>query len=226
MNNRCLPKGLPFNSKNARKIIIIGAGAVGSRVAYMLAGMGVTGITVYDGDIVEKHDVCTNTYQSNDVGKLKTEALEVRILNDLKIKIQIVSEYFSGQVFSEAAMVIACVDTMSARQRIWNSVNVKTVLHSLYVDVRSSGNKAEVYTMMPCIESRYASSLPNAENASLSLCESSGDEFASGLAATFVSSVVLTFWQIGRVPYYKTDFVVTPAQVHACDCENRQVSKV
>lgn len=57
------------------KIVICGAGAIGSNLAVNLVRMGVLHLTVIDKDRVEVHNIGTQTYGLDDVGGRKSESL-------------------------------------------------------------------------------------------------------------------------------------------------------
>ena len=57
------------------RLHIIGCGAIGSTVAENLVRFGLTNITLYDFDTVERHNIANQMFKETDIGKLKTEAL-------------------------------------------------------------------------------------------------------------------------------------------------------
>lgn len=59
---------------------IVGCGAIGSYLALQLVKLGVTNFTLFDFDKVESHNISNQAYRHNQIGKLKTEALEELIL--------------------------------------------------------------------------------------------------------------------------------------------------
>jgi molybdopterin/thiamine biosynthesis adenylyltransferase len=61
------------------KIVVCGAGAVGSHVVEHLARLGARSVTVIDDDRVEDHNLPTQTYGENEVGLYKVEALRNRL---------------------------------------------------------------------------------------------------------------------------------------------------
>lgn len=70
-------------------ILIMGAGAGGSTLAYSLAQFGYTNIAISDADIVEKTDVDKSfVFDLNDIGKYKVDCIAEKISNSLGINIR------------------------------------------------------------------------------------------------------------------------------------------
>src|SRR3954471_6052347 len=61
------------------RVVICGAGALGSNLADNLARQGVARIAAIDHDRVEEHNVGTQLYGENEVGVWKVEALRNRL---------------------------------------------------------------------------------------------------------------------------------------------------
>lgn len=64
-----------------KKAVILGCGSVGSLVAMELARSGVGSFLLADPDIVEYHNICRHQCGIEDVGDLKINALERKLLN-------------------------------------------------------------------------------------------------------------------------------------------------
>lgn len=60
-------------------ICICGCGAIGSNLAINLARQGFNNFTLIDDDRVENHNIGTQTYIVDDIGKLKVHSLEKQI---------------------------------------------------------------------------------------------------------------------------------------------------
>lgn len=94
-------------------IHIIGCGAIGSTVAFLLAKLGITNLILYDEDVVESKNVANQMYRDIDVGKPKVEALKEILLDinpDLEGKIQTRGFYkdeeLDGYVFMAADSIV------------------------------------------------------------------------------------------------------------------------
>lgn len=71
-----------FDPKKLGKteVHIVGCGATGSFLADMLVRSGIDKITLWDFDVIESHNVVNQLYDNTEVGMLKTDALEARLL--------------------------------------------------------------------------------------------------------------------------------------------------
>ena len=66
---------------NAKKVCVVGVGAIGSIVCESLARSGVITLALWDDDTVEPGNICRSTYQVQDIGKSKVEALREHIVS-------------------------------------------------------------------------------------------------------------------------------------------------
>ena len=64
-----------------KKVCVVGVGAIGSIVCESLARSGVTTLALWDDDTVEPGNICRSTYQVQDIGKSKVEALREHIVS-------------------------------------------------------------------------------------------------------------------------------------------------
>lgn len=64
----------------SKKVMIIGLGSFGSQIAIELAKAGVGSFMLFDFDRVELHNLARHTCVLNDLGRLKTDAIEDAIL--------------------------------------------------------------------------------------------------------------------------------------------------
>lgn len=105
--------------KCQERIHIIGCGAVGSTVAENLVRFGLTNITLYDFDTVEKHNIANQMFRHIDIGKPKTQALAeylTEINPDIVHDLEIEEEGWTGQRMS--GYVFLCVDNIDLRREI------------------------------------------------------------------------------------------------------------
>lgn len=101
------------------RIHIIGCGAVGSTVAENLVRFGLTKLTLYDFDIVEKQNIANQMYRSIDIGKPKTEALKeilTEINPEVANEIRLEQEGWNGQRLS--GYVFLCADNVDTCREI------------------------------------------------------------------------------------------------------------
>lgn len=110
-------------------IHIIGCGAIGSTVAFLLAKLGLKNFILYDEDVVEAKNVANQMYRSVDIGKPKVEALKEMMIeinpeleNSIKTKGFYKNEQLNGYVFIAA-------DSIKVRRAVVesNKYNMKVV---------------------------------------------------------------------------------------------------
>jgi hypothetical protein len=70
------------NEYSNKKIVIVGAGTIGSWTALCLAKMGISNIHLYDNDTVEVHNIGTQLFGALDVGNSKVSSV-YHIVSDL-----------------------------------------------------------------------------------------------------------------------------------------------
>jgi hypothetical protein len=121
-------------------ITIIGAGNIGSLVGWGVAKMGMKSILVYDFDSVEEHNLSSQFYSVEDVGKLKTECLRKHLKEFTGTEIMIDGKFINQPVFG---VLILAVDSMEERKRIVESISKNPP--KLIIDGRMGGNTIEVY---------------------------------------------------------------------------------
>lgn len=115
-----LNKHYEFFQPNSVKenIHIIGCGAIGSTLAFMLAKLGLTNITLYDEDVVESKNVANQMYRATDIGKQKTEALKdllIEINPDIEGSIKLKGFYTNQRL---DGYVFLAVDSIDIRRKV------------------------------------------------------------------------------------------------------------
>jgi molybdopterin/thiamine biosynthesis adenylyltransferase len=104
-------------------IAIVGCGAVGSFTALSLCKMGIGQLTLIDHDKVSVENLPNQFYRDSDLGKKKVDACSDLIRQfDRQISMITLGWPFIKQKL-EADVVIAAVDSMEVRKRIWTAVN-------------------------------------------------------------------------------------------------------
>lgn len=189
-----------FDPRYARKVILIGAGSVGSYVALFLAKMGVADIEVWDADVVLSHNTPASLYSHNDIGRRKVESLTEHVERLTNVQIKAVPTMYSGEEL-RGVSVIACVDTMATRKMIWEKVKLCPTI-DLFCETRVNAWYLEVFAVAPCNPEdikRYEDALfSDKEVARRQLCGRHGIVQVSARAAQVVVSNFARFWQSGQ----------------------------
>ncbi|WP_021022846.1 HesA/MoeB/ThiF family protein [Salinivibrio costicola] len=108
----------------ATRILVIGAGGLGSAAAPYLASSGVGHITISDFDKVELSNLHRQTcFTENDIGRYKSEAMCDRLLtNNSHISCVPITSKQSSQLLTEAIiehdLVLDCTDNKPTRELI------------------------------------------------------------------------------------------------------------
>jgi hypothetical protein len=124
-----------------RKILIIGAGGIGSFLIPVLDRVDLYDITVADPDTVEEKNLTYQNFEFDDVGEHKVSAMEHRYCNLKTIKYPILSE----KQMQGYDLVICCVDNIGLRRTMYNCKDLK------WLDLRAQGRNAAMvaYTADP-----------------------------------------------------------------------------
>ena len=174
-------------------ITIIGAGATGGWIAYMLAKLGIKDITIYDYDVIEPHNVPNQIYGKGNVGNLKVAILKDIIYKQTGINVNIVAEKYISQRL--AGIVILQVDSMSERKRIYDGSIKMQPQVNLMIDSRMGLDMGRIYNINPVNldqVKRYSKSLYSDDESEVSACGASMTVITSALniASTVVRQVI------------------------------------
>jgi len=115
-----------------RKVLVIGAGGIGSFLIPLLDKVELYDITVADPDIVEKKNLPYQNFNSVNIGENKALVMEYNYKTTKKaIKFPILTE----KQMKGYDLVICCVDNLSVRRTLYNTT-VK------WLDLRAQGRNA------------------------------------------------------------------------------------
>ena len=141
-------------SKFKKPITIIGAGAIGSYVTWLLAKMGCNNITIYDFDKVENHNLPNQIYGPDDVGTKKVDALARAVEAATGIKLKTIAKRFTNQPLK--GIVFVLTDTMESRKMIWESSIRYKLDVDLLIEGRMGAESGRVYTVKSAIPKHIA----------------------------------------------------------------------
>jgi hypothetical protein len=114
------PEALPQLA--ATRLVLCGAGALGSHLADNLARQGLGLSRVIDRDRVEEHNVSTQLYGESEVGVWKVEALRARLFRAVGVEVDAVSkeltERGAGSLLKGASLVIDTFDNSASRRLV------------------------------------------------------------------------------------------------------------
>jgi len=114
-----------------RKVLIIGAGGIGSFLIPLLKKTGLYSITVADPDIVENKNLPYQNYEKVDVDKNKAQVMYERYELESMVPHKILT---LGQM-KGYNLIISCVDNLSLRRTLYRS-------NLTWLDLRAQGRNA------------------------------------------------------------------------------------
>ena len=101
------------------RILIVGAGGIGSHTALALARMGYHNLTIYDDDVVDTHNLSSQGFDYRDIGKPKVQAVRSKILAAVRAVVTVHNKkVMSNTNLTGYDIVILAVDNMQARREI------------------------------------------------------------------------------------------------------------
>jgi molybdopterin/thiamine biosynthesis adenylyltransferase len=114
------PEALPRLA--ATRLVLCGAGALGSHLADNLARQGLGLWRVIDRDRVEEHNIGTQLYGESEVGAWKVEALRARLFRAASVEVDAVAreltERNAGTLLKGAGLVLETFDNAASRRQV------------------------------------------------------------------------------------------------------------
>lgn len=106
------------------KIRIIGVGAIGKQVATQLASIGFRNLVLQDMDVVDESNCGTQGFCPGDIGFKKVDIVRNLCLSlNPKAVIEAIDTEFNNNSTANDSVVFMCVDSMSAREMIYEAIN-------------------------------------------------------------------------------------------------------
>ena len=169
-----------------RPIHIIGAGATGSWVAFTLAKMGLSNITVYDFDEVGMHNLPNQMFGLNDIDKNKALSIRniIRRFTGFNIKAR-TQKVEGGQPLQ--GIVFMLTDTMKSRKDIYNMSIKNNPNIDLLIETRMDLRGGRIYAIDPknrYMCKQYEGTFYSDDEAEVSACGISQTVLPTALAIT------------------------------------------
>lgn len=195
-----------------RHIVIVGAGATGSRCFEQLVSTGLTNITLVDFDRVEDHNLANQLFTRDDIGALKVDACKEWAIRKVGEQSANKISYVAKKVkpsngcdilgFSPA-VVVSSVDSFKARKMLLE-VSQSVMADSLF-DTRMATNNFHFYSVDmedPQQVSSYLSTIGDDDDPryEVSAC---GSTLTVGATATICGSFLA--WQV--MGYLRDNFL-------------------
>lgn len=120
-----------------RKIMIIGAGGIGSYLVSFLDRIGLYDITVFDDDSVETKNLTYQNYEEDDVGLEKVRGLKkYGSVNNAEPYVVLVQQQLENY-----DLVVCCADNLSVRRLLYRE-GYGEKIENKWLDLRSQGRNA------------------------------------------------------------------------------------
>lgn len=195
-----------------KSISLVGVGATGSYIALLLAQMGWGNksmgqgvLKVFDGDVVEEHNLANQIYEANHVGKPKVDALNDIISRKCGFTIEAHNQMVDDNTPTDllrSNYVFLLTDTMKSRSEIFEKHLKFPFQTDLLIETRMGLREGRIYTFNPnngahCEE--WKKTLYKDDVAEASLC---------GTSQSIVSTVnFLASLAVGRViQHFNTNY--------------------
>lgn len=172
-----------------KRIMIIGAGAIGGWVTLSLAKMGFTKLTVFDFDKVEAENLNSQFYRFSDVGRPKAAALQDLVGDFTNATIHTINDRYVGGP-ANPDILITAVDSMETRELAYESVSDET---GLVIDPRMGAETAVLYTYKPSVQKEldtYAKTLHSDSDGVQERCTAKATIYTANLLAGLVCQTV------------------------------------
>ncbi len=173
-----------------RRVDIIGVGATGSHIAYLLAKQGVRNIHIWDDDMVDPVNPPNQIYGRGHIGMPKVQALAEIIERDVGTKITPHQQAVTGnEQFGEVVFLL--VDSMDTRRAIWEK-GIRYKAHiKLMIETRMGVDSGYIYAFRPLdtdLAAKWEQTLFPSSEAVQSAC---GSSISVGPTAWGITSAVL-----------------------------------
>jgi len=177
-------------------VVVIGVGAIGRQVAVQLAAVGVASLQLIDHDTVGVENLASQAYWPQDIDSSKVTATGelCHRINPL-VKLTLVEDRFRRSTAKDLRslrdnggkiVVFSCVDSITTRGLIWESLND---LADLFVDGRMSAETIRVLASdQPADDSYYPATLFAADRAYAGSCTAKSTVYTASIAAGLMVS--------------------------------------
>lgn len=200
-----------------KRIMVVGTGAVGRNVALALASLGAKHVSLFDFDIVEEVNLCTQGWNKDDVGMKKVDAL----IRDMQQKdyegdaqfIPVDKRWTPGRANKlKPQIIFACVDNMEGRKQIYEYFKSKPSVEAFF-DGRMLGENIHVLSALQHDENdSYDQTLFRDEEAEEGRCTRRSTYHASQILANYLVAELTAYLRgiqpSRRVTHNILDFLV------------------
>lgn len=183
----------PEKHKNKR-IDIIGVGATGSYVAWLLSKIGFENLHFWDDDVIVEHNIPNQLFFESQIGKLKIEAMANLIQQGASVTaVQHAQKANGTEALGE--IIFLLTDTMASRKQIWQGALKYKLRTHLMIETRMGADSGRIYAVNPSkpshIKAWENASQYSDEEAERSAC---GASISIACTAGLIASIAV--WQL------------------------------
>lgn len=149
-------------------ILIGGLGGIGSNTLYCLAKSVPGKYFLVDNDTIDDHNIGTQFFNKDDVGKFKVESLSATI-SKFSSRCELIPVKSKIDIYSYRPISIAAFDNMPARKLLFN-VWRNHEDRELFIEGRLRATMYEIYIVVPGREEEYEKTLFEDGEAEKDLC--------------------------------------------------------
>lgn len=166
----------PTKHKNI-PIDIIGLGAVGSYLSWIIHKVGMENVTLWDHDSIGEHNIANQCFLTSHIGQNKVEAVrDMTVMGSGITPKTHVKKVSKGESFTFGKIVFLLVDSMKSRKEIWENFLKFKLTTELVIEVRMDVDICRIYTINPSSQrhiDKWEKTLYTDQEAVVSLCGSS-----------------------------------------------------
>lgn len=115
----------------ATKIVVCGAGALGSNLVDNLTRQGFSNIVVIDMDRVESHNLNTQIWSEADIGGMKADVLKNKVFRNVGVEIESINKELTASTAAKflrkASLVVDAFDNSKSRQLLQDEVRKQKI---------------------------------------------------------------------------------------------------
>lgn len=182
-------------------IHVIGAGALGSWIVFILLKMGFENIHVYDFDTIEEHNIPNQLFSEYHIGTSKVEALDAIykgwFADQDNLRLTIHNEKLTPYSKPLSGVIFSAVDSMATRRELYENLFKYNTRTPLWVEGRLSIYGAYIYTIESANFSQYDKyelTLYDDENTETSACGVSQTALPSAINAASMMVMQMIQW--------------------------------
>lgn len=180
------------------KVVVIGAGNIGSHTALALCRMGIKNFTLVDFDTVEEHNLSSQAYTVQDAHDelYKVDALKMQMLTvnpDITIVTTTQPYQKAGVTVDADTIIVSAVDSMHTRKAICEMIKDTGCM---VVDGRMGGGQIEVHAQRA---SEWGATL--VDEADSDPCGARYISYTSYIIAGLIANTIKRHLQGQRFPY-------------------------